>query len=583
MPPTDPNESLLYTADAVREGDSLLDVRIEWPGGRTWHMLGRGGAQRELRLLECLSPSARDSSPDSGPACPEHLPVFIGSGTGAALLRFIEMNPGRPAAVVDREHAILAVTGIREKLHGNTDILWVDSHDALRELTRWQAANGGLRLIPVCNPLYLRLDPDYYRDILDKMKASASYNFWERARYPKFREWPPRVLLITSKYFLMGEIIRACERLGVPHHLLHIDDDELGRTEFVEQLLEAVISFRPDFVFTINHLGVDREGVLSDLLGRLQLPLASWFVDNPHLILYLYNSLVSDWTSIYTWDADNIASLKDMGFSHVEYLSLGVDAKRFVPRPHDPGHPLSSDVAFVGNSMVHKVVQRMKAGKFPRELLLHYRDIARDFAESEERSVRAFFANNYSRLATHFEALGETERKLAFEAMLTWEATRQYRTTCVAQTLPFNPLIAGDDGWKLTFRNETRPWRWHHELNYYEDLPRFYPLHAVNFNCTSKQMKGAVNQRIFDAPATGAFILTDWRVQIENLFEPGTEVICYNEPEEAGELIRRFLDHPAERRAVAQAARRRILAEHTYEHRVETLLHSMKRIYGQAT
>ena len=74
----------------------------------------------------------------------------------------------------------------------------------------------------------------------------------------------------------------------------------MGCAEFVEELLRAVVEFKPDFVFTVNHLGVDREGVLIDLLARLELPLASWFVDNPHLILYVYDRLNSPWTSIFT-------------------------------------------------------------------------------------------------------------------------------------------------------------------------------------------------------------------------------------------------------------------------------------------
>ena len=93
-------------------------------------------------------------------------------------------------------------------------------------------------------------------------------------------------------------------------------------------------------------------------------------------------------------------------------------------------------------------------------------------------------------------------------------------------------------------------------------------------------MKGAVNQRVFDVPATASFIITDWREQIENLFEPGKEVICYTSPQEAEVLIRRYLASPAERKAISKAARRRILAEHTYEHRVRSLAHTMQSVFG---
>ncbi len=490
-----------------------------------------------------------------------------------------------PVAVVDREPAIEAVTGVRARFGDDPRVLWIDADDtetAILQLTRWQMDHGGKPMLPAPSPGYLRLDPDYYARLRDRLKASRKFDFWAKADYPRFKTWPPRLLLITSQYFLMGEIITACRRLGVPHHFISIDETELASVDFVQQLLTAVLEFKPDFVFTINHLGADREGVLADLLDRLKLPFASWFVDNPHLVLYLYGNLDTPTTAIFTWDVDNIASLKAQGFRHVFYLPLGTDPQRFAPT-QGVGSALPSAlrarISFVGNSMHYKVGHRMKAARPPKALIRAYRELARGFSEHDERSVSQYLANGHPELHTLFLTLDEVERRLAFETMLTWEATRQYRKRCLERILEFHPLIVGDKGWKITFRNDDR-WRWHPEINYYSDLPHFYPLSDINFNCTSKQMKGAVNQRVFDVPATGSFVLTDWREQIEELFDPGREVVCFRDPEEIPELVRRFLDHPAERVAVAQAARRRILAEHTYEHRLTTLMRTMRDVFG---
>jgi spore maturation protein CgeB len=222
----------------------------------------------------------------------------------------------------------------------------------------------------------------------------------------------------------------------------------------------------------------------------------------------------------------------------------------------------------------------MDAADPPRELTRNYRDIAAAFGESEERSVAAFLRANYPREAGLFDSMDSLERRLAFETMITWESTRQYRRRCVEALMPFRPLIVGDDGWKKTFAGEGERWRWHPELSYYDDLPDFYPLSEVNFNTTSKQMKGAVNQRVFDCPAAGAFVLTDEREQMERLFEPGREVAVYGEPEEAADLVRRYLDRPAEREAIVERARARVLQEHTYEHRLMSLFGAMREIFA---
>ena len=75
-------------------------------------------------------------------------------------------------------------------------------------------------------------------------------------------------------------------------------------------------------------------------------------------------------------------------------------------------------------------------------------------------------------------------------------------------------------------------------------------------------------------------MLTDYREQVENLFEPGREIVCYRSPEEAADLARYYLARPEARHAVAAAARKRILGEHSYEHRVRALAARMRDFFG---
>lgn len=562
----------LLPADGCASEHAPVADAVITLAGRSFNLLGTGGSAREQAAL---APLAAHQGP-----C---LPVLLGCGMGHALDALVQQHKG-PIAVVDKEVDLTTALGTRTR-HADPRVLWLDDADAATitsKLTNWQFANKGLPLVPLTLAAYLRIDRDFYAGLRDQLAASSRFNFWEKATYPRFRGQQPRLLLLTSQYFLMGEVASACARAGIPHHLLALEDDAIGQAEFVERLLKAVIDFRPDFVLTLNHLGVDREGVLVELLSKLQLPLASWFVDNPHLILHLYKRLVSDLTTLFTWDADNIPTLRAMGFAHVFHLPLGTDPERFHPpaSPLPTVHPWRARVSFVGNSMVYKVAQRMKAAKLPRQLLHSYKDVAAAFAASQERSIRTFLLHDMPELGPLYDGLATNEQRLAYETMLTWEATRQYRTDCVRATLPHNPLIVGDKGWKQVFRKVETPWRLHREISYYSELPHFYPFSDINFNCTSKQMKGAVNQRLFDVPATGSFLLTDWREQMEGLFEPGSEVACFHSPEEAADLVRYYIDHPAQRQRVALAARRRVLAEHTWEHRLRTLVTHMREVYA---
>lgn len=542
----------------VRGADgTLVDAEIAH-GGKTWRLVGRRGPalERELVAAARLQPG--------------EAPVFLGAGLGAGVAAALDQ--GLPVAVVDKEDALVASLGVRERLGHR--VLWcpeADPEAVLAALTRWQMDLGGATLVPVLHPFHARLDPGFYRAVAERLEAGRRVRFWERARAPRLGQEPPRILVIASSYFLHGELLAACARLGYPVRVVELPGQEMGSQAFVEAILRAAVEFRPHFALTVNHLGVDREGVLTDLLARLELPLASWFVDDPHLIVGLYEGLVSPWVALFTWDADTVAGMRALGFEHVRYLPLATDPTRFAP-----AGPERLDVAFVGNSMVTKA--RLKEGRVPAELGAHLEEWAADFAQSPVRTVRAYLAARHPEVASRLERL-PAETRLAVETAVTWMATGRWRHACVQALLPLRPVIVGDAGWREIL--PASGWAHLPEMSYYTDLPRFYPQVRVNFNATSLQMKGAVNQRVFDVPACGAFLLTDYRQQLEGLFCLGREAVCYADPGEVLDLARFYLRHEAQRRRVAEAARRRVLAEHTYDHRLTALVAAMRQWYGR--
>ncbi|EGB15960.1 LmbE family protein [Pseudodesulfovibrio mercurii] len=397
--------------------------------------------------------------------------------------------------------------------------------------------------------------------------------------WPRFRGATPRILLLTSQYFLIGELEAACKRLGVEHLLLDLGAKEMDLDQFVSAMTGTFETFRPDFVLTVNHLGVDREGILAELLNRYGLPLASWFVDNPHLILGVYKHLLEPRAALFTWDLDTVEPLRAMGFKHVFHLPLGADPARLRPHRTEPVDAWRAPISFVGNSMLTKTLLRARAANPSEALFRAGMEAAKAFARSDAPLAGPFMAEHFPEVRAAYKAFRDPERELAFETFVTWQATLLYRLDCVSRILPFEPLIVGDTGWQELFSAHSG-WRYHPELSYYDDLPDFYPASDVNFNCTSRQMTGAANQRVFDVPCCNGFLLTDRRHGIEDLFEPGSEIVCYATPDEIPTLAERYMKDPAARERVASAARRRVLAEHTYDHRMRSLMETMRATFA---
>lgn len=87
----------------------------------------------------------------------------------------------------------------------------------------------------------------------------------------------------------------------------------------------------------------------------------------------------------------------------------------------------------------------------------------------------------------------------------------------------------------------------------------------------------AANMRLFEATGVGAMLLTDWKSNLKDLFEPAKEVVAYRTHEECMELISYYLDHDVEREFIARAGQQRTLRDHTYYQRMTELVEIIRR------
>ncbi|MFV0420692.1 CgeB family protein [Oleidesulfovibrio sp.] len=111
-----------------------------------------------------------------------------------------------------------------------------------------------------------------------------------------------------------------------------------------------------------------------------------------------------------------------------------------------------------------------------------------------------------------------------------------------------------------------------------EDAVSIYNATRINLNLHSSVQaeqlvsKGDfVNPRTFELAACGAFQLVDERALLPELFNYD-EMVTFESLEELHELIAEYLHDEDARQSMVAKARERVLKEHTYEHRMQTLL-----------
>jgi spore maturation protein CgeB len=99
------------------------------------------------------------------------------------------------------------------------------------------------------------------------------------------------------------------------------------------------------------------------------------------------------------------------------------------------------------------------------------------------------------------------------------------------------------------------------------DHRAFYTAQRFTLNLTRADMIRAgysPSVRLFEAAACGVPIISDYWRGLETIFTPGTEIVI---SQSALETVRALSMSDRERRALARNARRRVLADHTAQHR----------------
>ncbi len=93
----------------------------------------------------------------------------------------------------------------------------------------------------------------------------------------------------------------------------------------------------------------------------------------------------------------------------------------------------------------------------------------------------------------------------------------------------------------------------------------------------------ASNMRLFEATGVGACLLTDWKENLSELFEPDKEVLTYRSAEECIEKVNYILSREDERQKIAAAGRRRTLRDHTFDNRAARIDEIIRSVLTSAS
>ncbi len=115
-----------------------------------------------------------------------------------------------------------------------------------------------------------------------------------------------------------------------------------------------------------------------------------------------------------------------------------------------------------------------------------------------------------------------------------------------------------------------------------EELAQVYCRSKIIVNVARDDYPQDANMRVFEAMASGALLITRVPSELTAIgFEEGVHFIGYHRLDEIVGLARQYLNDERARTRIAQTSREKVLREHTYDNRVQTLLRTVESDAGR--
>jgi spore maturation protein CgeB len=105
-----------------------------------------------------------------------------------------------------------------------------------------------------------------------------------------------------------------------------------------------------------------------------------------------------------------------------------------------------------------------------------------------------------------------------------------------------------------------------------EEKSKVFGSAMAVLNSTGMSEFSSVNCRAFEIAGIGGLQVMEYRKSIEECFEPGKEILLFNNLDELFEILERAARYPEEMKIIRDGAAKRAAGEHTYEHRLQVIL-----------
>lgn len=360
--------------------------------------------------------------------------------------------------------------------------------------------------------------------------------------------------------YIHNRFLEECRVQGI--HVIYHKSAVLGGIG----LTRAVAREKPDCVVMVN-LAPEKYAPLA-LLDRMRVPRMVWFLDDPHNFIDA-KVRFGQHDFLFTWDISYQSFFESHGARSVDHFPYVADLDRAKAKIRDE---FLAPVSYIGQ------VSRF----LPEEHGLDEITGAMCRKAGERKALEP--QRSYRSLVEEYQAefglrIIQSEadpipRNVSYAIYMVGNALLRIRV--LERVMPYGLRLYGNADWLPVLGGHPLRECYQGPADPVRDVPDIFVSSTINVNIHSLHALASLNQRDFNCPLVGGFLLTDWVPGAEQFFEPDREMVFYRNLDDLETKIRFFLENPEEREEIIRLGRDRVLREHVYAKRVPTILERLK-------
>lgn len=379
-----------------------------------------------------------------------------------------------------------------------------------------------------------------------------------------------RALIVGWGSVIFADVIEAFQEYGYDMEEVSWNDgDYEDNPHFSNGLKKKLQQKEYEFVFSFNYFPVVSKVCLDEGVKYI-----SWVYDSPHITLYS-KTIFNPCNYIFHFDSATVEEFRAYGVSHIEYLPLAANSERLSKIRKDSAS--EKEITFVGSLYEENLYRQ----------ITYLPEYLKGYLEGIMKAQQSVYGYNFltEMLSSGIMAeikkyvkftLGEQffieDNKLFSEMFLGKEVTYCERKEILEKLsedyqvdlYTYNPNL------KIgKVRNRGY-------INYVEDMPRIFKESKINLNMSLKTIQTGIPLRVFDVFGAGGFLITNYQSDLLGVFEPGQDLVVYEDSEDLRNKVEFYLKNPEERERIAGNGYEKVKEYHSYKVRIGTILENIR-------